>query len=342
MENIEKNEVTPEVMKWLNSASDVFKEAKSEQIDQAPEIPEMKKENYLDIKKNVKALDEQMATLKKELDKELAVGRMNGMTPETVQHISKLQDNIEDLTKKSEKMLETISSEENQIKDSMKSKARDAREKVSGMFSTVKEKLFDKIAAGVATTKAIKDKVQETNSNIKEKGSVNIDTMNVKLSESVHQIGRNYMAYNYEEDRKLSNTLDKMADTMEKAFERGSDIKEAFKDLGRAIIGKKRQNNVPEITPKEHKIVNFIRGMSDNVREEMKDLENKFELSREISMKNIESAMENRRDANVPMKESKGLEKRFEQAKEQSIAYNSSRGEGAPVKAPKEKDQMVV
>lgn len=341
METVEKNETTPELMKWLDAAGTSFKEAKSEEIDQTPEIPEMPKENYLDMKKNVKTLDEEMSTLKKELDKELAIGRMNGMTPETVQRVSELQDNIADLTKQSEKMLTAISSRENEIKDSMKNKARDVKEKVSGMLSSVKEKLFDKIAAGVATTKAIKDKVQETNQNIREKGSVSLDTMNVKLSESVHQIGRNYMAHIHEKDRKLSNTLDKMANTLEKAYERKANIKEAFKDLGRAIIGKERQNNAPEISPGQHGIVNFIRELRDESREEMKGLEGKFELSKEISLKNIESAMENRRSTNVPMKESKGLEKRFEQAKAQSIEYNSKRDQ-SPVRETKAKEQQVV
>lgn len=341
METMEKNETTPELMKWLNAAGTSFKEAKSEEIDQAPEIPEMSKENYLDMKKNVKTLDEEMSTLKKELDRELAIGRMNGMTPETVQRVSELQDNIADLTKQSEKMLAAISSRENEIKDSMKNKGKDVKEKVSGMLSSVKEKLFDKIAAGVATTKAIKDKVQETNQNIQEKGSVSLDTMNVKLSESVHQIGRNYMAHIHEKDRKLSNTLDKMANTLEKAFERGSNIKEAFKDLGRAITGKERQNNAPEISPGQHGIVNFIRKLRDESREEMKGLEDKFERSKEISLKNIESAMENRRGTKIPMKESKGLEKRFQQAKEQSIEFNSKR-EQAPARETKAKEQQVI
>lgn len=337
---MEKNEMTPELMKWLDAASKSFKEAQVEEVTQAPEVPEMSKDNYLDLKKGVKSLDSEMEGLKKELEKELSIGRMNGMTPETVQRVFDLQRNIEELNKQSTKMLSKISEHENEIKDSIKNKVKGVGEKVSGMLSNVKEKLFDKIAAGVASTKAIKDKVQETNRAIIEKGTISIDTMNANLSESVHQIGRNYMAFNYEKDRSISNTLEKLADTLEKTFERGANIKEAFKDLGRAITGKERQNNKPELSTRQQSIVDAVRGMRENVHQEMRGLEKNFELSKEISLKNIESAIENRSGSRAPMKESKGLEKRFEQAKSQSIDFNAKRDK-EPARETKSKEQSL-
>lgn len=278
------------------------------------------KMNYLDLKRDTKLLAERMQVLQKELDKELSIAAMNGMTPETGDRIVSIQREINLSQEKTQRNLETIQSIEEKTRSNISSKSKEIGEKISGSLNKVKENLMDKLVAGVSATKAISSKVREANENVMERGAIAKDTMNTNLEESVHQISRNWMSFNYQKNMVLSNSLDKLADTMTKVFERSSNIKEAFKDLGRALSGKDRQHTEASISDRQQGIVNKIRGMSENLRAEMGNLEKEFNMSRDLSLMNLQGAREFREESKQDIKENNGLEKRFSQAKEASIS----------------------
>lgn len=283
--------------------------------------------NYLDLKRDIKILDQKMQELKKELNKELSFAALNGMTAETGDKIVSLQREIEISQEKTAKNLEAIQNIEEKTRSNITAKAKDVGDKITGSINRVKENLMDKLVAGVSATKAIGSKVREANENIMERGAVEKDTLNTNLEESINQIGRNWMSFNYEKDRTVSDTLDKIADTMEKFFERGANIKEAFKDLGRALVGRERQNEKGSLSDKQKGIVEVVRIMADGLRTEMKDLEKEFNLSKELSIANLKGARENREESKHNIKENSGLEKRFAQAKEASISAKTEKRE---------------
>jgi hypothetical protein len=316
----------------------------TERVDSMADSFEGKKEspipdgNYLDLKSDLKKLDEQMKEMKEALEKELSIAAMNGMTPETGDRIVELQRQIEQSKDLSEQHLKEIAAIENQIKEQTAAKFKEAGEKISGTLNKVKDSLVDKIVSSVAATKAMGSKVQQANRDMMERGSINRDTFNTVISEDIHQVGRNWMSFNYEKDRVISSSLDKVADSLEKLFERGANIKEAFKDIGRAITGKERQNDKGVLTPKQQGLIGKIRGMSSEIQGEMQELEQNFERSRSVSIANIKGAMEYRDESKQEMKESSGLQKRFEAAKEASIASKSDAQSRGKVIEEKDKE----
>ena len=129
-----------------------------------------------------------------------------------------------------------------------------------------------------------------------------------------------YNRFNYGRDHMISNALERAADTVEKVFEHASNVKEAFKDLGRALTGKERQNTKGELSPRQQSIVNGLRGISNELKNEMQNIKKDFEVSKNISILNVKGAIENREESRHDMKPSNSLHKRFEAAKEASIA----------------------
>lgn len=303
----------------------------SERAASVTEIMESKPvlQNYLDLKKDVKLLDERMQELKKELEKELSIAAMNGMTPETGEKIVLIQREIESSQEKTQKNLEAIRDIEEKTRSNISTKSKEIGDKITGTIGKVKENLMDKLVAGVSATKAINSKIKEANGNVMERGAIAKDTLNTNLEESISQISRNWMSFNYQKNHLISQSLDKLANTMEKAFERGSNIKEAFRDLGRALSGKDRQHTQASLTEKQQGLVDKIRGMSEELREEMKSLEKSFNYSKEVSLMNLKGARELREESKQDIKENSGLEKRFAQAKEASISSKNDTKEAS-------------
>lgn len=283
------------------------------------ESPGGGKDNFLDLKKTMRAAEQQVNDLTLQLAKELDMAERNGMTHETALRIEALNRQIVEATRD----CETISREIDNIKQNIKSNARDGLQKFGGQikegFRNITEALEDKVLSGVAATKAVVEKVREANQHVKEDSSINRDTLYTNVEEHVHSIGRKWMSLNYEKDRVIAGGLDKIADAVEKSMTRGANIKEAFRDLGRAFAGKDRQNSTASLTEDQQKTVGGIRGLADNMREKMRDLEKSFDRSRQLSLANLESARE-LREGNERIKESPSLEKRFEQAKNESIS----------------------
>lgn len=297
----------------------------NQEMERKPDVLPKEKDteqpsNYLDLKKEVKELDEKMKEMRAALDKELSVAKMNGMSQDAADRIFELQGRIEQTRQLSEKHLSEISSIEHQIKEHMSAGFRESGEKIREAVGKAKEGLFDKTIGAVAATKALCGKVREANKTRMEKGQINRDTFSTILMENVNQVGRNWMAFNYGRDHMISNALDKAADTVEKAFEHVSNVKEAFKDLGRALTGKERQNSKGELSPGQLGIVNGLRGISSELKNEMQNIKKDFEVSKNISILNVKGAIENREESRHDMKPSNSLRKRFEAAKEASIA----------------------
>lgn len=293
-------------------------------------------ENYLDLKKQVKLLDEEMAKARAMLEKELSVAAMNGMTPETGDRIVDLQRSIEASMQKQQKALSNISEREAEIKSNM-TKGFD---QLKQGFNQVKSAISDKIVSGVATVGAFGEKVRDANQRAAKVATVSADTFNTQINENVEKVYRNYLSFNYSRDNVIANTLEKVAQKIEKAAERVGNIKEAFKDLGRAFTGKERQNAAPQLTPIQQKAVDQLRGMAENARQNMRDTEREFKLSQELSKVNIKDAMEYRQGESL--KDSKGLNKLFEEVKRESLDLKEKQADAPAKEAVKDHGDRTV
>lgn len=293
-----------------------------------------KQVNYLDLKQTAKEINEELEKLNKSLQKELTVAQNFGMTPEAANRIASIASDINKKTNESLDVSSKIKATEESIKANVKDNYLDAKIKVKDAIKQTIDGLVDKAIAGVATIGAFSDKVAEANRKAISVVRAEADTIYTRAEESINQVHRNYLSFNYNKDKAISNTLDKVTDTLEAAFQKSASIKEAIKDLGRAFMGKERQGDKGEYTPAEKAVVEKLRGISDGLKQEMSRLEKEFNLSKELSLQNIKSSQELRESAG--MEKSESLQERFDSAKAESI---SSKRDAAEKSMDKQKDK---
>jgi len=320
---MEQKNQTDFVHSRVSELQNLFSEKNVENImDMANDAVATKKPDYLDLKSSLKALSEEREVLKAALEKELSIAAANGMSSEVGNRIVALQKEIEENSRKAELNANNLDKIKDNVKGKMFERLQNVREKVSAALDKVKNGLLDKVTSGVAATGALAGRVRDANHRAFEVVNVSKDTAYTNLSEKVEQVARNWYSYNYTADRDIKNVVDKIKNTLEKSYEKKANIKEAFKDLGRSLIGKERQNNAGELSKIQSGILSTLTSLSNDIQKEMDAYEKKFNLSKELSLRNISSAMELRDGAN--MKESNSLNKRFEQAKEESISSRKS------------------
>jgi len=321
--HMEQKNQTDFVHSRVSELQNLFSEKNVENImDMANDAVATKKPDYLDLKSSLKALSEEREVLKAALEKELSIAAANGMSSEVGNRIVALQKEIEENSRKAELNANNLDKIKDNVKGKMFERLQNVREKVSAALDKVKNGLLDKVTSGVAATGALAGRVRDANHRAFEVVNVSKDTAYTNLSEKVEQVARNWYSYNYTADRDIKNVVDKIKNTLEKSYEKKANIKEAFKDLGRSLIGKERQNNAGELSKIQSGILSTLTSLSNDIQKEMDAYEKKFNLSKELSLRNISSAMELRDGAN--MKESNSLNKRFEQAKEESISSRKS------------------
>jgi len=325
---MEHNEVNQRVSELRKD----FGEKTSENIYGMEE--QAKKEvNYLDLKKAIKEVDATLEKLNKEFDKELDYAREFGMTPEVANHIAEMSKEIRIQTDKFLRLNKDVDKAKEEIKINIIDAANDATIKTKEGIKQIANGLLDKAVSGVATIGALTDKIAEANQKAASMVKAEVDTVYTNLEESINNVHRNYLSFNYNKDKALTGSLDKITVALESQFQKSASIKEAFKDLGRAFLGRERQGDKGEFTQSEKAVVETLKNISDSLKRNMAETEKQFNLSKQLSVQNIKSSKELREAAGL--KENNALEERFKAAKEQSLDSQKEKSEKT---AEKQKD----
>lgn len=301
--------------------------------DQATEVTglEYKNLDYLDLKKEFKALEEKRQQYEKSYKREIAIARSCGMDAKTSERINHTQNSINECVKKQLALGNELADRELAVKNEIKTSLDNIRENVSQAFSNLKTNIVNKVVTELAAMKAINNKVKQANRDVMAKVSTAKDTYSTRLVEEVERANRKMLARNYALDQKSLKKLEKTLERLEKSYNRKANIKEAVKNLGRAFAGKEQvlpdKNNY---TKGDSFIIDFIKEQINDLQKEMKTLEKQFEMSKAMSLQNLRSAQELRRDNK--MKDSKELDRRLDEAKKDSIKLNNSIDKGAAEK----------
>ena len=196
--------------------------------------------------------------------------------------------------------------------DTIKERSQSVAEKVNRSFDKIKAALTIKIESGIRAIKKSAEKVMEANGKFITHGK----TAYAHLSEDLSKQLRDFNQIDLAMNTVIENTYKSIYQTAEKVFERTGNVKEAFKNVGRSIVGKEMKENPGIYSDREIAVLAKIREQIDKSVDYNNRMAEKIEKSADKSIEKMTKLQETR--------ESKGLGKsdriddKIKEAKERS------------------------
>ena len=268
------------------------------------------KEHMADDRAQINALRDQIYEETYEMDK-------NCKTEQSKENKRLIINTIANIITK--KTLDYIDKKENvpTIKDIVAAKLRD----VTDAFKVNVEKNRNNIIAacnkGIKAGKNALTQIRDTVAKANDRFNAIGDAAYTNIVENVEKINRNYMTATYAIDKTINENMQKLHDTLEKHFEKQSEIKEAFKNLGRAFTGQVQQPIEPQYSKPQQNILAYFEEHIAERTMSMDELKKEYDMSKNAALYNIKSAQEHIRGTG--MKESDTLNNLKEEIKGKSI-----------------------
>lgn len=294
--------------------------------------------NYLDAKKELKELKNEREKLVSELKEAIGIAEKSGMTAERSERIQVLTKDIAERSEKEQGIVEKMDSFERETMDKLTHGVSQKAEQVKEATKTIKEAAMDKIRAGVTTLKAMSERVKDANRAVIAKVETAKDSYGTRLSEDIERYNRNFMSYCYNKDARTLQKLEKKLEKIEEKAQRKADVKQAFKNLGRALTGKEIDREKAVASPDLRRGVELLKEQINELKKDMKELERQYNFSKQMSLQNLRSSKELREANN--MKESKDIERRIEAATKESIREQSRNKENKTPDLSKERETV--
>lgn len=271
-------------------------------------LKELKKDN----KQQLRNIKQEINTLYKELVQELSIAQINGYSKESAERIDTIGKTIADKTEKAVQYEKATKADKTKVVDTIQDKLDSTRSAVSKGMDKVIAGYKAKQENGINALGKIKAAVKTAN----EKFSAQRDTAYTNLSEKVESIHRKYLQVDYSIDKMQHKALDKIDKTLTAAYTKQAEVKNAFKNLGRAILGKKQDLNA-DMKPKQKARLASIKGHKTAIEKRMRTTEKDFNLSKEISKANIRGAQEHRES--VGLNRSQSLDEKLKEVHQRNI-----------------------
>ena len=278
------------------------------------------------MKQELSNIQAEIKALYADIQKETTIAQKRGMTQEDVDKINNKATQIKEMTLKAAEIIDEMPSMKKAILDTIKDKSRLVQQQVQGRIDRAVAGYNAKIQAVKNALTGIKNEVHLAN----ERALTGKDTLYTGVVERVEQIHRDWMSVNYSVDKSIVSALDKTRDMLEKNYSRVAEIKGAFKDLGRAFTGKERTGERTEYTPNQQAVLNFLNGRSNEIKQEMAELNKSYSISLAATQYNLKSVQERRES--VGLSKSMSLEERMKEARERSIEGKKQRDMQSPAK----------
>lgn len=198
------------------------------------------------------------------------------------------------------------------VVDAVKESAHSAVERINRGFDKIRAALTINIESGIRAIKKAAEKVMEANGKFITHGK----TAYAHLSEDLSKQLRDFNQIDLAMNTVIENTYKSIYQTAEKVFERTGNVKEAFKNVGRAIVGKEMKENPGIYSDREIAVLAKIREQIDKSVDYNNKMAEKIEKSADKSIEKMTKLQETR--------ESKGLGKsdriddKIKEAKERS------------------------
>ncbi len=236
-----------------------------------------------------------------------AYAHMNGVSQDDRSFINGAATAISDHAIKLIAMKETMPSKADCIKDWLQRTADSIKENAKNCINTINGAIDRGIQAGKNALQKIDNAVERANEKFRAQGI----SAYTGLTEQVAQISRAHMAVAYSVDKTIADNMDKLRGSLEKAFDRGAEIKAALKDgvqnIGRAFTGQDRVTSEAQLTPAQQSVIGFLKENSEALHADMDKQVKDCQVSFDSSRYQMEQAQEYREVTGLDR--SKGLEK---------------------------------
>jgi hypothetical protein len=261
-----------------------------------------RKSEIKSLKSELKDINRRIDGLMEDVQQEISIAKVNGFNRDNADRIEKNCQEIADLTKEAALLKEEIDT----YGKTAHFHISDIGEAVKNGFEKMKAAADVKIQSGINTLSNIRDTVRDANA----KFYTMKETAYVGLEEKVEAYLRNDWCTRYAADKVSIANIDKIKAGIEHAHDRSVEIKGAFKNLGRAVIGREQQTyEKQEMSAAQQKIIQGLDKIRGMYEKEMGMIESRYEMSKEISVMNIESIQELRQDNGLDV--SKSLDARI-------------------------------
>lgn len=315
--------MTAQMQKRVDDMTQAFMEKDPKSVEEPIIDMTPVEADYLTLKKNVKELTEMMEKLKAEQAREIEVAKMNGMTPEAAATIAAQAVNIDACQKQIDRNLGLMEDTRGVIRAKAEKRVKDGISSIKAGFKKFGDRLGDGLAACVATTKAINTRIKEANRTIINNVSVSASTVFANLSENVARIGRNFCAYEYQNNKDLEKICNSIANGLEKLDGYNRNVRQAIKNVGRALIGRKPAEAAQG---KETLLGKLAKGWREEANEWGKEADKYkgiFDRSREKSLARYANLEKKAEEKNVTP--AKSVAERFAAAKGASLGETAER-----------------
>lgn len=241
-------------------------------------------------KNQYKSIISELNTLYDQLKKELETAKENGFSKDDSEKIQLLAEEIAKSSAQAAILQSDIPTLKDRIFKTLSDKSSEVKNSVTSGINKIKAGIETKIQAGRNALTSIKEEVTAAN----DRFHARTDTMYTGLTEKVEQVSRDWKAVTYTVDKSICNAMEQVKNTLEKSYDKQAEIKGAFKDLGRAFIGKERTGERTDYTENQKACLNFLTRNTNKLQNEMAQIKSTYDISLAASIHNIKSAQEHR------------------------------------------------
>lgn len=263
-----------------------------------------------EAKDNYKEKKAEVAKAYGNLRNELAIAKANGYKDAMMQ--AQCYKVVKDKVDNAIESKAAIPSLRKTIAEGIKEKSQVALEGINKGLDKIRAAYTITIESGIRAIKKAAEKVMEANGKFITHGK----TAYAHLSEDLSKQLRDFNQIDLAMNTVIENTYKSIYQTAEKVFERTGNVKEAFKNVGRAIVGKEMKENPGIYSDREIAVLAKIREQIDKSVDYNNKMAEKIEKSADKSIEKMTKLQETR--------ESKGLGKsdriddKIKEAKERS------------------------
>ncbi len=205
----------------------------------------------------------------------------------------------------------------------------ETKKAAQGIKDTI-EKGFDKIGkaceTGMLATKRTFEYFRDSLHKANIKANAHVATAYVGIEEKWAQRYRNCLQIHHAVDKTIEKNLTKIRDAVQKHYEKSANVKNAIKNVGRALFGKK-QTLEADLSPKQKETILKLNEKINEHHDRAAQTKSDYQTSLDSSVRNMKSMDKARQDAGLDLSES--LEKRCQKAMEQAKKMSQS----APVQS---------
>lgn len=286
----------------------------------------------LDAKTQYKDTVGELSSLYSQLKEQLEIAKENGFSEKESVKIQDIAEKIAQKSVDAAALKSQIPTFKDRVMKTVSDKSAEVKNSVTASINKIKAGIDAKIQAGRNALGMIKNEVSAAN----DRFYARTDTLYTGLTEKVEQVSRDWKALTYTVDKNICNSMEQLKGTLEKSYDRQAEIKGAFKDLGRAIVGKERTGERTDYTEVQKACLTFLTSSSQKLQNEMHSIKMEYDVSLAASIHNVKSAQEHRSSSGLDF--SKSLDDNIKNAIARSQKVKEEKTSGKEVQEKSSND----